>query len=212
MQPAPPYRAMSDLATFARVIFVSPTAIEVVFDALHAPWPPGAAPAIVGPGSLEALARRGLDKHPGLLMPGGPVFDAAALLATQTFAAPVGARVLVVRAVGGNTGIEEALARRGARVAALEAYRRHDAEPDRKALEVLCAWVTSAAGTEAGILPAVVVTTVDAADRLGALADRHAGLRTLRRCRAFAIHPRIAARRVDDGWGEVVPVAPGLEA
>src|SRR5690606_11289333 len=63
------------------VVFVSPTAVEVVADAIDARWPTGPAVAIVGPGSLAALASRGATAGRRVLMPTGPVFDAAALLA-----------------------------------------------------------------------------------------------------------------------------------
>lgn len=201
--------ALGRLGAFDRVIFVSPTAIDVVFDALPGPWPHAAAPAIVGPGSLDALRRRGLDLHPALLMPSGPVFDAAALLASDGLQAPRDLRVLVVRARGGSTSMEDELARRGARVAALIAYRRRSIAPDRQALDTLSGWLPEGADEPSAT---ILVTTTEAADRLGALADGDPALRSLRRNRALAIHPRIALRLREDGWSDVVAVAPGLDA
>lgn len=201
--------ALRDLAGFDRVIFVSPTAIDVVLDALPGEWPRGVAPAIVGPGSLDALRHRGLDSHPALLMPSGPVFDAAALLASGVLQAPLALRILIVRAQGGSTSIEDELTRRGARVVALAAYRRHGIAPGQQALDTLSGWLPESTSEPPAT---IVVTTIEAADRLGALADGDPALRALRRNRALAIHPRIAVRLRDDGWSDVVPVAPGLDA
>jgi uroporphyrinogen-III synthase len=200
---------MRSLAEFDRVIFVSPTAIEVVLEALPGPWPQAVAPTVIGPGSLEALSRNGLDAHPALLMPSGPVFDSAALLAGSELRAPLRSRILIVRAEGGNTVIEEELGRRGARVTALEAYRRHGIAPDPQALGILSDWLPGNTTDQAAT---IVVTTIEAADRLGALADGSPALSGLRRNRALAIHPRIELRLRDDGWSDVAAVAPGLDA
>ena len=58
----------------------------------------------------------------------------------------------------------------------------------------------------------LVVTTVEAGERLARLADADARLRGLRDCLALAIHPRIAAQLHDSGWSSVALVAPGFEA
>lgn len=200
---------MRGLSRFDRVIFVSPTAIEIVLEALSGPWPQAVAPTVIGPGSLEALSRNGLGAHPALLMPPGPVFDSASLLAGSELRAPLGLRILIVRAQGGNTLIEEELSRRGAQVVALEAYRRHGIEPDREALGILSDWLT---GNATDRPATIVVTTIEAADRLGALADGNPALSDLRHNRALAIHPRIEVRLRNDGWSDVAPVAPGLDA
>ena len=193
---------MAELAGFDLVVFVSPTAIVVFFDALDQGWPPWLRPAIVGPGSLEALAAGGLESHPGLLMPPGPVFDAAGLLGDPALAAPIAMRILVVRAEGGNQRIEEELARRGARVTALEAYRRNRLDPDAQSRTTLGQWLAGS--------PLLVVTTVDAVRCLGDLADGDASLRALRDVQALAIHPKIAESLRNDSWTRVSLVAPGL--
>lgn len=223
--------ALARLAEFDRVVFVSPMAIDVVLEALGESWPLAVAPAIVGPGSAEALARHGLDGHPGLLMPAGPVFDAAALLAHPELAAPLRQRILVVRAEGGNQAIEKALALRGAVVQPIEAYRRRAIEPSADAVATLACWLgehldardsggrggrsgDGGGGAARGADPSlhVVVTTVDAADGLARLASRAPALRTLLGAGMLAIHPRIASRLHELGCRRVRLIGPGLEA
>jgi uroporphyrinogen-III synthase len=201
---------LAGLARFDRVVFVSPTAIEVVFETLAGMglgWPPAVAPVVVGPGSRDSLARHGLDQHPLLAMPGGPVFDAEALLAMPALATPSSERILLVRAVGGNTRIETELARRGAQVSVLEAYRRKPLVATPAAAEVLARWLR-----QASPLPCLVVTTVDAAERLAALADEDRGLEALRSCPAVTMHPRIADSLRGLGWRDVALVEPGTAA
>lgn len=199
---------MQDLHRFDRVVFVSPGAIDAFAEALSGPWPAGLAPAVVGPGSLAALAAHGADRHPALLIPGGPAFDADALLALPQLAGPLHARVLVVRAEGGNRLIERTLAARGAEVEVLEAYRRQDLEPTRQDLDRLAQWLARCEACPARIL----VTTVEAAQRLARLSDETPSLRILRELDALAIHPRIVARLRTLGWRSITPVEPGFEA
>ena len=200
--------SMGALARFERVVFVSPTAIEVFVDALPGGWPPGLAPAVVGPGSLAALAARGCDRLPGLLVPAGPAFDADALLALPELAAPLQASILVVRAEGGNPRIERELAARGAQVEVLEAYRRRGLETDPERTDRLARWLSDRHVAP----PRLLVTTVEAAERLAELADRALALRALREIDALAIHPRIAERLRALGWKSVTPIEPGLKA
>lgn len=204
----PATELMARLGRFDRVVFVSPTAIEVFADALPGGWPLGLAPAVVGPGSLAALAARGFDRHPGLLVPAGPSYDAEALLALPALAAPLRGEVLVVRAEGGNPRIERALAARGAGVEVFEAYRRRMLEPGAESLDRLARWLSERAASPARLL----VTTVEAAERLASLADGCPALRSLREIDALAIHPRIAERLRTLGWKSVAPVEPGMEA
>ena len=132
---------LAELSNFDLVVFVSPTAIDVFVEALEQGWPEGLRPAVVGPGSLEALGAHGLDTAAGLLMPPGPVFDAAGLLADPALAAPCAMRVLVVRAEGGNQRIEETLSARGAQVTALAAYRRRPLGVRAEARAKLAQWL-----------------------------------------------------------------------
>jgi len=199
---------LADAAAFDLAVFVSPTSIDVFVEALKQPWPDRLCPAIVGPGSLEALAAHGLDRHPGLLMPAGPPFDAASLLALPALAAPCSLRVLVVRAEGGNRQIEDTLTERGARVTALAAYRRQALEVDTQARETLARWLGSDPSAGSELL--VVVTTVDSVRSLGELADGDERTRSLRAARALAIHPRIAESLRRDGWARVDLIGPGL--
>ncbi|WP_187272174.1 uroporphyrinogen-III synthase [Zeimonas arvi] len=199
---------MAALARFDRVVFVSPTAIEVFADALHDGWPSGLAPAVVGPGSLAVLADRGGDRHPGLLVPPGPAYDAEALLALPALAAPLHGRILVVRAEGGNPRIERELAARGARTEVFEAYRRTALQPDRGGIDLLARWLSERETSCVRVL----VTTVEAAERLAELAGGPGALGSLRDIDALAIHPRIADRLRTLGWKSVTPIEPGLEA
>lgn len=204
----PAAELLAGLARFDRVVFVSPTAIDVFADALPGDWPAGLAPAVVGPGSLAALAARGFDRHPRLLVPAGPAFDAEALLALPALAAPLGGSILVVRAEGGNPRIERELAARGARVEVFEAYRRRNLQPGPESVDRLARWLS-----ERDVHPArALVTTVEAAERLAELADGSHVLRGLREIDALAIHPRIAERLRAIGWKSVTPIEPGWEA
>jgi len=193
---------------FDRVVLVSPTAVEVFADSLPDGWPAGLAPAVVGPGSLAALAARGLDRHPGLLVPPGPEFDADALLALPELAAPLDAAILVVRAQAGNPRLERELAARGARIEVLEAYRRERLEAAPDALARLAGWLAEPAAA----WPRLLVTTTDAAERLAELADGSARLAGLRALDALAIHPRIAAKLRETGWRSVATIGPGFDA
>lgn len=199
---------MVGLERFERVVFVSPSAIEAFAEALSGSWPAGVAPAVVGPGSLAALAAHGADRHPELLVPGGPAFDADALLALPELAAPLQGRVLVVRAEGGNPLIERTLAARGAKVEVFEAYRRHSLTPTRQDLHRLAHWLAQPRAPAARIL----VTTVEAAERLAGVVEEVPSLGILRELDALAIHPRIAARLRALGWKSITPVDPGFEA
>jgi uroporphyrinogen-III synthase len=197
---------LGTLADCDRVVFVSPMAISSVLEALGGVWPAGVAPIVVGPGSREVLDHYGLGSHPLLAMPTGPVYDAKAVLALPVLAAPAGERIIVVRALGGNTEIENELARRGARVRALEAYRRKPCHPAPDALTGLAEWLHDPAAVE------LVVTTVEAGERVARLADTDARLRGLRVCRALTIHPRVVGTLRAAGWPRVACVAPGLAA
>ena len=212
-------RLRASLATFDWIVFVSPTAVEVLADALDGRWPVGPAMAVVGPGSRAALEVRGATNGRRVLMPAGPDFDAAALLATDAMQSPAGRRIFIVRARGGNRAIEHELARRGAAVQVLEAYDRRTCQPDAATLDRLADWIAAAdrvghGGSQAGkgLSPRLVVTTTDAAQALAALADREPRLRGLRRLDALAIHPRIAARLHELGWKSAISIAPGVEA
>jgi uroporphyrinogen-III synthase len=199
---------MDGLARFDRVVFVSPTAIDVFVDALPGGWPAGLAPAVVGPGSLAALAARGFDRLAGLLVPAGPAFDAEALLALPELAAPLRGSVLVVRAEGGNPRIERELADRGAQVEVFEAYRRSSLPPDPARTDRLARWLSERRASPLRVL----VTTVEAADRLAGLADGPRELRGLREIDALTIHPRIAERLRALGWKSVTSIEPGMRA
>jgi uroporphyrinogen-III synthase len=204
------------LAGADRLIFVSPTAVEVLADALDDDWPAGPIPAVVGPGSLAALAERRGVPAGGVLVPPGPAFDAAALLALPALRAPLGERILVVRAQGGNQMIETELRQRGAEVQAIEAYRRLPLDPCASMLARLAGWLAEGSaglahgsGAEATRL---LVTTTDAATELARLADRDVRFSGLRQLQAIAIHPRIAARLRALGWNSVISADPGVES
>lgn len=201
------------------LVFVSPTAVEVVADAIDARWPSGPAVAIVGPGSLAALESRGATTGRRVLMPTGPVFDAAALLATDAMQAPVGARVLIVRARHGNRAIECELALRGASVQVLEAYERLPCAPDAMTTDRLLDWLADGEAATGRLLPGrdrpvprLLVTTTESAQELADLAASEPRLHRLLDLDALAIHPRIAERLHALGWKTVIPVDPGVEA
>ena len=81
------------------------------------PWPPLAA---AGAATAAALAA---DGHPGALVPAG-LDGAPGLLAEPRFAAPAGARILIVTGENTLPELAEGLRARGARVEVLAVYRR----------------------------------------------------------------------------------------
>lgn len=193
--------ALAERCDFA--VFVSPSAVEILGQALGDVWPAGPVAAVVGPGSQAALADRGFTG--ALLTPDGPDYDAESLLKAPALQTLTGRQILVVRAAGGNQRIEQTLRERGAEVTVLEAYARRAADPEPAAIACLARWLTE----EPASRPILLITTTDAAQRLAGLAEHDPALAAVRQLTAMTIHPRIADCLRNCGWRTVKLIEPG---
>ena len=117
-------RAVAELKNYRLAVFVSPNAVAYALPLILAagPWPAGLTPAAVGPGTVKALAERGID---GCLVPARR-FDSEGLLELPELAASrvAGQRVAIFRGDGGRELLAETLRQRGAQVDCLTCYRR----------------------------------------------------------------------------------------
>ncbi len=192
------------------VVFVSPGAIGFALDELTEPgvrWPRTVGVAVVGPGSAQALAERGIAPPAvRLVLPRSAPYDAAALLASAPFDQPAGLRVLVVHGEGGRTDWHDTLRARGARVDCLRLYRSEEAAPDPLAVARLCEW----AGEDAAVV--FVFTTAQAVLDCQALLAARGLARWAHEQPALAVHPRILAVLGQCGWRAVTLVEPGEQA
>jgi uroporphyrinogen-III synthase len=201
-------RALEQIEQFERVVFVSPAAIEAFVPRVQPCWPARAALAVVGPGSLEALAAYGLAEHAGLALPPGPRFDAAAMLELDCLREVAGQRILIVRGEAGRDEIEQTLMRRGARVDVLVAYETVTLDPGSAARDRLAGWLGQCARSE----PVVLVTSGEAIRRLGEWVGRPDEREAMQALRALTIHPRLALALAEAGWRRVETIKPGLAA
>ncbi|MCZ7562068.1 MAG: uroporphyrinogen-III synthase [Burkholderiaceae bacterium] len=195
------------LSGFDWVIMVSPAAVSAAARLTGGRWPEGTGVAVVGPGSLQAIAESGLGIDPGrVLRPDGPRFDADALIDTPPLRTPRGLRVLVLRGHDGSEGWIARLRAAGATVETCEIYRREPLEPDAAALAAL--------RTLLGARPApvFVFTQRDAVERVDALLERAGLAARAHEAPALAIHARIAAALQARGWREVRAIEPGNPA
>jgi uroporphyrinogen-III synthase len=201
------------LAASDWVLVPSPGAIHVVADLLAAgglDWPARPAVGLVGPGSLEAWRSRA-QALPGLrgarvVVPPGPAFDAAGLLAAPELARLDGQLVLVLRREDVEPAWAEGLRARGAQVRTLAAYRAEPIGPPAGAAD----WLT-AVGARGEAL-AWSVASAEAGGRLAAfVAPLPCGDWALGRP-VLAQHPRIGAALQGYGWRDVRLHDPGVEA
>lgn len=152
-------------AAFDLAIFVSPSAVRKGF-ALHAgPWP--ARVAAVGEGTRRALQDHGVR---AVIAPEARA-DSEALLDLPALRAVEGARILIVRGVGGRELLARELGARGALIEIAECYRR--APP--------------AAPPPAGAFDAACVNSAEALDHLVAAL----GLERLRALPVLVPHARV---------------------
>ena len=195
------------LSEFDWVVLVSPAAVAAAAGVAPADWPAGTGVAVVGPGSLQAIVDSGLPVDPSrVLLPGGPSFDADALVDTAPLRSPRGLRILVLRGEGGSERWIERLRRGGALVQTCELYRREPVEPPDASLAALRAMLDD------GPAPVFVFTQVDAVARLEALLARASLAAAAHAAPALAIHERIAAALRRAGWARVRTIAPGEPA
>ena len=118
-------RALTGLADYALVAFVSPNAIDAAF--AHVPrWPDGVALAVLGETSRACLARHGVDDGNATIF--SPLdlarSDSEHLLRAVDLASLAGKRVLIVRGETGRELIADGLRAAGALVTTVAAYRR----------------------------------------------------------------------------------------
>ncbi|MFT4101289.1 MAG: uroporphyrinogen-III synthase [Burkholderiaceae bacterium] len=210
-----PLALRAAIAAHDRVVPVSPTAVERMLAACvdagsgRCDWPPRARLAVVGPGSLRALAA---DLPPSVLAevihPASAPFDADRLIDEPALRDCAGLRVLVLRGETGSDGWIDTLRRRGAIVTVLSLYRNAPLEPGADGLGALREWLARAPADGA---PAVCWLFNQTAIAVrccawlrvtgqSALADRH---------RALAIHPRIVQALSGQGWRQVSLIEPG---
>jgi len=199
--------AIAEAANHDWVVFVSPGAVAIALEELGAEWPAGTGIALIGPGSEQELAERGVRApRVRIVRPANPPYDADALIRLPPFSAPRGLRVLVLAGAGGRTDWVDALRERGALVRRASIYRSEPTTPSDACLRTLRGW------SRGGDKVAFVFTTADAVTELEqALAG--ARLRAWARTqRALTLHPRIAALLGRRGWGRVELIEPGERA
>ncbi|GGC50353.1 fused uroporphyrinogen-III synthase HemD/membrane protein HemX [Paraburkholderia caffeinilytica] len=137
---APLRAALAALERYALVVFVSPNAVDHAFARSDTIWPHALPIGVVGPGSVQALARHGvvapaynIVSPPSVPDDDTARFDSEGLFAaidTALGAASLeGKRVLIVRGDGGREWLADRLREAGAEVETVAAYRRLVPEP-----------------------------------------------------------------------------------
>lgn len=116
---------LAQLQSYALVAFVSPNAIDAVFQRIGQ-WPPTLPIAVMGAGSRSALAAHGLtEQNAQIISPRNTErTDSETLLDELDFDALRGKRVLIIRGDSGRELLADALRQRGIEVVQLAAYRR----------------------------------------------------------------------------------------
>lgn len=218
--------AFGALARYALVVFVSPNAIERALDA--APglvWPQEVPIGVVGPGSVAALARRGIAApvHQVVAPAGaddstvagkpdgeaGARFDSEALWAALSnrldLASLNGRPVLIVRGDGGREWLADRLREAGAHVQAVCAYRRIVPAPSAQA------WARVRALLQ-GAPHAWLLTSSEGVRNLDALANAQLSdveRAALRHAPLIVPHPRIAETARAAGFDTITASGPG---
>ncbi|TAL97693.1 MAG: fused uroporphyrinogen-III synthase HemD/membrane protein HemX [Paraburkholderia sp.] len=196
---APLRAALASLEHYALVVFVSPNAVDRAFAHHDAIWPHALPVGVVGPGSVAALARHGVEAPAyRVISPSVPAdddtgrFDSEALFAALEAALGTGGfegrRVLIVRGDGGREWLADRLREAGAQVETVAAYRRIVPEPS------ISAW-SRVHALLAGVPHAWLLTSSEGVRNLDELAREHltAGeIAQLKRAMLVTPHPRIA--------------------
>lgn len=189
--------AAAGLDGYALAIFISPNAVDYGLPALVAqrPWPSALRAAAIGPGTVAALAARGIAD---VIVP-RERFDSEALLALPAFwaEAVAGKRVLILRGNGGRELLADTLRERGAIVDCVSCYRRSPPADVGRLLALL---------RDDGI-DALTISSSEAMRNLWSLLD--AGDRQRLACLPlFVPHVRIAEAAADLGLTKVVLTPP----
>lgn len=188
------------LDAFQLAIFVSPSAVDKAMTRIFVrrTLPATLRCAAIGPGSVRALARFGVND---VLAP-QVQHDSEALLALPALQNVSGRRVLIFRGDGGRELLADTLTARGASVEIVACYRR--GKPVFEPAPLLDAW-------QRGQVAAVIATSSEGlrnfCEHIGA-----AGRACLVRTPVIVPHPRIAAAARELGMAQVVESASGDEA
>ncbi|RFU46120.1 fused uroporphyrinogen-III synthase HemD/membrane protein HemX [Paraburkholderia sp. DHOC27] len=215
---APLHAALAALERYALVVFVSPNAVDYAFAQYGAIWPHALPVGVVGPGSVAALARHGVEAPAyRVISPAaapdddGARFDSEALFAALDEAINAttleGKRVLIVRGDGGREWLADRLREAGAEVDTVAAYRRLVPEPSVAAWQRVHTLL-------AGEPHAWLVTSSEGVRNLDELARDHlnAGeIAQLKRATLVAPHPRIAQTARGLGFDSITVSGAGDE-
>lgn len=118
--PAPLLNALQQLANYNLAVFVSPSALEKVFEYLPQPWPSNLPVAVMGPGSAALAQELGILR---LIQPASQ-FDSAGLLQEPALQHLAGQSIVLFRGDGGQEYLPQTLLARGAQLDCIRAYRR----------------------------------------------------------------------------------------
>ncbi|CAE6706895.1 fused uroporphyrinogen-III synthase HemD/membrane protein HemX [Paraburkholderia aspalathi] len=196
---APLRAALASLERYALVVFVSPNAVDHAFARSDAIWPHALPIGVVGPGSVQALARHGVAAPAYTIIspPSAPEEDTARFDSEGLFAAIdtalgatslEGKRVLIVRGDGGREWLADRLREAGAELETVAAYRRLVPEPS------IGGWVRVHA-LLAGAPHAWLLTSSEGVRNLHELAQEHLTadeITQLKHADLVTPHPRIA--------------------
>ncbi|MFM0401333.1 fused uroporphyrinogen-III synthase HemD/membrane protein HemX [Paraburkholderia aspalathi] len=196
---APLRAALASLERYALVVFVSPNAVDHAFARSDAIWPHALPIGVVGPGSVQALARHGVAapaytiiSPPSVADDDTARFDSEGLFAAIDTALGAtsleGKRVLIVRGDGGREWLADRLREAGAEVETVAAYRRLVPEPS------IGGWARVHA-LLAGAPHAWLLTSSEGVRNLHELAQEHLTaeeITQLKHANLVTPHPRIA--------------------
>ncbi|KAA1010520.1 fused uroporphyrinogen-III synthase HemD/membrane protein HemX [Paraburkholderia panacisoli] len=196
---APLRAALAALERYALVVFVSPNAIDQAFARRDGIWPHALPIGVVGPGSVQALARHGVAAPAHrVISPASGADDEAASFDSEGLFAAIdaslgeanleGKRVLIVRGDGGREWLADRLREAGAEVETVAAYRRIVPEPS------IGGWARVHA-LLAGAPHAWLLTSSEGVRNLHELAQEHLTadeIAQLKHAQLVAPHPRIA--------------------
>lgn len=207
---------------YALVVFVSPNAIDHAFGRLHGPWPVDVPVAVVGPGSVAALARQGVSAPSHVVISpsaehADSCFDSEALYtAIEAHFGEnglEGKRVLIVRGDGGREWLAERLTEAGALVEKAAAYRRVLSEPSMQKWEDIHTLLADDRADNAADhhnRHAWLLTSSEGVRNLDELAAEHLTGDEIARLKHTPIvspHPRIAEAARQAGFDKMMTVS-----
>jgi uroporphyrinogen III methyltransferase/synthase len=215
---APLRAALASLEHYALVVFVSPNAVDRAFAYHGAIWPHALPVGVVGPGSVAALARHGVEAPAyRVISPAVAAdddtgrFDSEALFTALEASLGVGGfegrRVLIVRGDGGREWLADRLREAGALVETVAAYRRIVPEPSIGGWSRVHALLSGAPHTW-------LLTSSEGVRNLDELAREHltAGeIVQLKRAPLVTPHPRIAQTARGVGFDRITVSGAGDE-